>query len=376
MRKAVLRDIQNCPTVDIGSLLWAGFLRRCITKKEILLPMYLFQNYCEELHVQDFHTMNVIPNNPELTAKLFFLSWTAGFAVFPGSNSGSLGGEAAHSPWQAELRRLGGKWELEDAVRFMQTLYREKWGSAYEWDTGAAELNLLPPERDLNLLNGTLLASLGRSTMHDFCERAKEEGIAHNIPLGNNFFVVLPATVQGALPSLDAARLGCRMLLAAGVELQTLLLEAGILQSISEEEEKSFGLTCLCERDRRQGSRLAEFHRFRTARGISEDFQCKEPLLSLSAYRRYFVNVAYVLRDHPSGSSDSWPYLRCTCLAFSQHAPCEHVEYARTLHIPNMRDHPNSAEDIPCSRKRGRVKGMLVTARSKAAARAKASGLL
>ena len=156
-----MRDVQNGPTVDLLSEVWAAFLRRCIAKQELILAMYFFHQYSERIPVERFHAMNVFPNNPDPQAVLFFLSWSAGFAAYPGSNTGSLGGEAARSPWEKQLKLHGSKWELEDALRFMQDLYRDKWDSMYGWSGQPTELDILPPVRDPNLLNGKLLGALG-----------------------------------------------------------------------------------------------------------------------------------------------------------------------------------------------------------------------
>ena len=63
--------------------------------------------------------MNVVTNLKDVRKSLIFTSWSAGFAIDPSSNSGSLGAAAAHSPWQSELMRYGGKMEIEDALSFM-----------------------------------------------------------------------------------------------------------------------------------------------------------------------------------------------------------------------------------------------------------------
>ena len=38
-----------------------------------------------------------------------------------------------------------------------------------------------------------------------------------------------------------------------------------------------------------------------------------EPLFSLLAFHSFFIAAVYVVRDHPSGVSETWPYLRRTC---------------------------------------------------------------
>lgn len=194
--------------------------------------------------------------------------------------------------------------------------------------------------------------------MRDFCQRAKESAVSHLVTMGGNAIVVLPRVAGGAFPSLDEARRGCRILTSSGAELRSVLLEAGILYHMSPEEEKAVGVACLFERDRCAGKRLADFHRFRAALCISEDFQCKKPVFSLAAYRKYFVEVVYVVRDHPGPTSDSWPFLRCTCPPFSHHAPCEHVEYSRSLNVPGMADKPNTAESVPPRRSGAAGRGL------------------
>ena len=122
-------------------------------------------------------------------------------------------------------------------------------------------------------------------------------------------------------------------------------------------EEEAFRNSFFTERDRCSSRRLKEFKAFCDTLHVAEDSKCTEPLFSLQAYNAFFVDVVYVVRDIPSGHSNTWPFLRCTCVPFSHHAPCEHVEYARTLDIPNMKDAKNSAENLPEPTKKGRPPG-------------------
>ena len=369
--RAVLYDIQNGVTVDLLSEVWAGFLRRLICIDEITLAMYLCLQYSQVTTVQELRTMNVFANNPELEFVIFFLPWSGGFAIYPGSNSGSLSGEAAHSPWQSELQRLGSKWELEDALSFMQRLYTDTWQRMYKWGNETATLHLEPQQRDPQLINGKLLGSLDRSTMFDFCTAAKEGPVAHVLDTNGNVFVVMPRNTRKALPSLEAAMIGCRIISSSGKTLRDLLLDTGILHNLTEEERRHLAVTCLFERERCSGKRLAEFPQFLKSLGISEDFQCTEPIFSLARYHAYFSDVVYVVRDHPASTGDSWPFLRCTCDPFSKYASCEHREYARTLPIAAMREDPVSSDNIAAPSRRGRAQGSHTTARGKAAALSK-----
>ena len=152
--------------------------------------------------------------------------------------------------------------------------------------------------------------------------------------MGTNVFVAMPLNTQMALPRLDLARTCCEILISSGARLRELLFEVGILYTMSEEDAKMAGVACLFERERCTPKRRTELAHFCEGLGFTPDGKCEQPLFSLANFRKYFVNVVYVVRDHPSGVSDSWPFLRCTCMPFSKHAPCEHVEYARTLPIP------------------------------------------
>ena len=371
--RAVLYAIQNGATPDLLHEVWGAYLRRLVTKEEIVLAMYFCQQYSRVLTVKELREMHVFPNTSTLTDQICWLSWSAGFSVFPGSNSGSQGGEAAHSAWQKQLAQLGSHWELEDALRFMQDLYTGKWLSMYNWENNSANYSMLPPVRDPQMINGRLLASLGRSTMFDFCTVAATQIVARLLPCNGNFFVVMPRNVDICLPALDMARLGCEILGAKGARLRELLFHAGILYRMSEQEKTTLQNCYLAERDRCNPARQQTLKAFGKVTGIAEDAACTEPLFSLQAYNALFIDVAYVVRDHPSGAPDTWPYLRCTCRPFSQHAPCEHVEYAKTLDIPDMKDTPNSSDNVPEVLKRGRKKGSHTTARGKAAAFKKAT---
>ena len=369
--KAILENIQNGATVDLLHEIWMGFLRKLCSKKEIVLAVYLYSQYSERLTVKDLQTMNIFPNNPNLTEILFFLSWSGGFAAFPGSNTGSAGGEAAHSPWQKELQQRGGKWEIEEALSFMQTLYTNRWQKMYDWNDSSKSYSLVSQVRDPQLLNGKLLGKLGRTTLFDFCKRAESEQIVHKIDMNDNFFVVMSRTADQPLASRETAELGCKILCSYGIQLRNLLLQSGILYVMDSEDQRTVGTTYLAERNRRKPHRLPELERFRESLGINEDGSCIQPLFSLSKFRELFHDMIYVIRDHPSGISDSWNFLRCTCSDFSKHAPCEHVEYARTLDIPGMQDTPNSSDHIPLPNKKGRTKGSFTIAKGKAKSAAK-----
>ena len=148
----------------------------------------------------------------------------------------------------------------------------------YDWKKDDATYDIKPPVRDPQIINGKLLASLDRSTMYDFCTKAKMESIAHQIELEGNTVIAMPRNTRVPLPQLEVARAASRILLASRGELRDLLLNAGILYRMTDEEEKHLGVECLLERERSDGQRLAKFTRFREALGISEDFQCGEPL--------------------------------------------------------------------------------------------------
>ena len=154
--QAVLYNIQNGTTVDLLSEIWGAFLRRCVRNQDILLAMYFFKEYSETLSVKDLRSMHV-SSNEQYGEQKFFLSWTGGFAICPGSNTGSLSAEAAHSPWQSELKRLGRNWEVEDTLVFMQQLYSETWHNMYNWSHSTHNLNIIPDSKDPQIINGTHL---------------------------------------------------------------------------------------------------------------------------------------------------------------------------------------------------------------------------
>ena len=211
-----------------------------------------------------------------------FLPWSAGFFMFPGLNSGSLAGEAAHSPWQKKLEENGQNWELEDAMSLMQDLYTTKWLDMYDWQGSTSTYTMLPPVdlRDSQLTNGQLLASLGRSTFFDFCTIAKQRDVAHLLPLDDNFFVVMPRTVKQELPSLEKARLGCQIIACHGKRLSELLLKSGILYTMAKQDMHSIKRTVRDERLRFKGNvrRLHDLDSFGQNLGIEEDGECNEPL--------------------------------------------------------------------------------------------------
>ena len=370
--RSVLYAIQNGPTPDLLDQTWRGYLRRLVSKGEVVLAMYLYKEYSKVLSVQELRNMNVFPNEPSLSANMFFLSWSAGFALFQGSNTGSQGAEAAHSPWQKQLEKLSKNWELEDGLSFMQDLYTTKWSDMYAWQDTSTTYSMLPPVRDPQLINGQLLAALGRSTFSDFCAKVDKKDVAHHLPLGGNTFVVMPYTAEQNLPDLDKARLGCQIISAHGVTLQKLLLNSGILYPMEKQDAYSLKSNVRAERLRCRGDkrRLHDLEAFCEALEIKEDGGCIEPLFSLQAYNSFFVDVVYVVRDPPSGISDTWPFLRCTCQESSKHSACEHIEYSKSLDIPGMKDVPNSRDNLsdPPPKKR-RKRGSHTTARGKAASK-------
>ena len=166
----------------------------------------------------------------------------------------------------------------------------------------------------------------------------------------------MPRTVRDTLPDAPMARLGGDKLLSSGMELRQNLLQAGILYMMDPEEERQLGLACLSHREHAGEQRSEQFARFCDSIGVTTDFSCSEPLFSLAKYRQYFDNVVYILRDHPGGDV-SWPFLRCSCVAFSKHASCEHVEHCRTLNIPLMQDAPTSTDMVGERSRRGRPCG-------------------
>ena len=260
-------------------------------------------------------------------------------------------------------------------MSFMQELYTTKWLDMYDWQGSTSTYSMLPPVdlRDSQLINGQLLASLGRSTFFDFCTTANQRDVAHLLPVEDNFFVVMPRTVKQELPSLENARLGCHIIASHGKVLSELLLKYGILYTMDKQDMHSIKRTVRDERLRCKDNarRLHDLDSFGQNLGIEEDGDCKEPLFSLKAFNSFFVDAVYIVRDHPSGVSDTWPYLRCTCQPFSKHSACEHIEYAKTLEIPNMEDQPNSRGNlsgVDSSSKKGRKRGSYTTARGKAAA--------
>ena len=372
--RAVLYDIQNTATIDMLSELWSGYLRRLASMDEIVLARYYFHQYSDLKTVKELRAMNLSPRSQDLEAVLFFLSWSGGFSAFPGSNTGSLGGEAAHSPWQAQLQHLGSKWEVEDCLAFMQQLYTDKWEKMYDWKEERMSYSLIPEVEDANVVNGKLLAKLDRTTLYDCCEAAKTQQVSHTIAIDKNIFVVMARKSQGTLPDEATARSACSILLASGAQLRQQLLAVGILRAMDEEEERLLGVAYLQERDRCQSKRSSDLHAFCEALGIAEDGRCAEPLMSLSKFRAYFKDVVYVVRADPDLTSDTWPFLRCTCDPFSQYTTCEHRAFARTRPIPGMRDAPISSDNIPLPTTRGRKAGSFTTARGKATARVRGLG--
>ena len=262
---------------------------------------------------------------------------------------------------------------MEDALEFMQHLYTERWSEMHGWGSGGTTLDIIPRVRDPQVINGRLLAKLNRSTLYEYSQVAEHKPVAHLISFVDNVLVVMPRTAQSVLPSIETSKLSCQILLSSGPTLQKLLEEAGILREMTEEEQKQLRVGCVCEADRGRGRRHTDFVKFREALGITQDFECKGLVFSLAKYRELFVDLAYVVRDHPASVPDSWPFLRCTCTPFSLHGTCEHVEYARTLPVPGMKDLPNSGDNIAAPTRRGRPPGTHSTSQGKARAASRAN---
>ena len=181
----------------------------------------------------------------------------------------------------------------------------------------------------------------------------------------------MPRTVEQQLPSIEMARLGCRIIASHGKALRQLLLESGILYVMDKHDSYNVRHTIRTEKLRCKGNarRLHELNTFCQNLALEEDGECTEPLFSLQAFNSFFTAAVYVVRDHPSGVSDTWPYLRCTCDQFSKHSGCEHIEYVKSLDILNMQDQPNSRDSLSAPlQKMGRKRGSCTTARGKAAA--------
>ena len=317
---------------------------------------------------------SALSNANEAGIWMWFLSWWAGFGLFPGTNCGSL--ESPHAEWQAQWAEMGGETDLVTALQRLESIYKKTWRKTYEWDVNEqSELNILPKGTDPQLLCGKSLARLGRSTAFDFWQAAKSKNLARLLRMGENLVVVLPQSVEAELLSMEEATLGVRILHASGAQLRNLLQEVGILYGPSEEEHQTLGRACQEKVEQagksRRGTALRKCFAALSLEGCVEGAKvagrigmAKDGLLfSYKAYHKFFVRAVYVLLNRPDGQEDGWDFLRCTCHPFSVCGQCEHTLVARSMRIPGMRDDPVSSESRPEAPVRGRPAGAITAPR-------------
>ena len=355
--KAVLYDIQNCATVDMTSCIWGAFLRRLICMGEVRLAQYFFQQYTNQLSIAELHSMHIATNATDETTILLFVSFIAGLSQYPGSNCGSGPAEAVHSTWEKKLQKskpAGRTMSPEQCLAFMSKLYQDPWKKMYEWEA-TKELQIIPQEDDPQFLNGMLLEELGRTTAFSWWNTGAPNKISYIFTIGNNLVVVMPRTCELPLLERGQAELGVRILLNHGDMLQDLLCEAGILYHPTDPEQET-GAAAISECFQKiQVPRLRTgLRKYLAALGVVindageiEAHNIIGKLFSLSKYRALFVDTVYILRDTPNGIKDEWPYLRCTCVPFSQYAGCEHAITARALDLPGMVDTAITPGSVP-----------------------------
>jgi hypothetical protein len=188
-------------------------------------------------------------------------------------------------------------------------------------------------------------------------------------------FVVMPRNTAVPLLSEEDAQVGAGMIMAHGHALRQRLLDSGILRLPDETEVAALRSCCGTAIAAMHGARAqanrTEFKTMLESLGVDIDKPGTDwPVFSLARFNHFFVNAIYVILIRPDGMDDGWPFLRCTCEPFTQHGKCEHISYARTLNLPNLRDERIADGEIPERRHGGRRKGSYTTARGAAKAKA------
>ena len=119
--------------------------------------------------------------------------------------------------------------QCSDQPETMQELYK-KWASFFRWHE-ADELRALPDKTDANLLNGDLLQRGGRSTAYDLCRAHELEPVCVQEALAcGGTLLAMPLSAERLPLDREAAGLGLAVLRAEPAKTQSALLSAGVLQ--------------------------------------------------------------------------------------------------------------------------------------------------
>ncbi len=179
------------------------------------------------------------------------------------------------------------------------------------------------------LLNGRVLARLGRSPALDF-HAAVSAGrhLVHVWELKGRALMAITRNTEKELVQRDA-EIGFHLLEHASANMTALLLKHGILTRLDEETEEV-------------KANLAHFewpHRPADGRPV---------LFHNEPFNRVFGDVKYIVV--------TTEHLFCTCAPFMLYMQCEHVVFAESRSF-SCRDATRDFAALPAQRKRGRPQG-------------------
>jgi hypothetical protein len=285
-----LHALRLIPTLPLFHYLWRGLLARMKEEGESAAAAWL-QSYERPV------PQRLLPPGKQEWA---FVGWWSGLqGIFPGTGSGSEAVEAFHAPWQAAVEALKAKANLLTILPVMQQFCRS-WESQLPW-FGTCPVSPRLLGEDPQLLNGTALQRVGRSTAVDF-HRAHTAGTTMHAVDGR--VVAMAASVHKGPLAVEISAVGMTLISSAPASVEEALQRAGLLRA---PREPTTAFT-----------------------------------ISLTAVHKVFRDIVYVLDR-----------CRCTCLEFALHAVCEHVVFAQSL--PSDGDvAARDLSNIPQRQKRGR----------------------
>ncbi len=324
-----LSNIRFAPRPDLFSHLWQGMLTRLVALGESEVARYLHKEFCVLLPGADMKLPN-IPSELALgkDAKYFFAPhWTGLWGVFPGTASGNQPAEALHSPWQQLLAAEKAVPNVCTIFPIMQKVY-EQWRATYSWDSASA-LSPMPSGVDPGLVNGRVLARVGRSPALDYHTAiAGGRRLVHVRELQDRAWMAIARSTEKDLVEGDA-EVGLNILDTTSANMGTLLFQRGILTILDDEREEVKGTLGNFEWPHHApGGRPILFH--------------NEP------FNRVFGDVKYVYVT----AKETF----CTCAAFMLYMQCEHVVYAESRSF-SCRQGTRDFAALPAQQKRGRPKG-------------------
>ena len=235
-----LTHTQFAPHPRVFSFIWQGFLQLLVVEGETVVAQYLIKEYGEIINADACH-FPAFPTILDFAEKedLWFVSHRTGlWCMYPGTGCGNQPGESLHGRWQRALWAQEEKPTLDSIFSIMNDIYKNTWSRTLDCNSDTSigvETQILNEK----LLNGTLLAAVGRTPALDFAVAAAANRRVHLIrAVAPNVGVIAMSRI--ATEALDEvmAIMGIDLLFKDNTPMLEQLLASGILAPCGQLDAK------------------------------------------------------------------------------------------------------------------------------------------